>query len=55
MAEELASKYGFPLNIVRLAVNAEDDDDALISENVRVDRIKFLLKVLELLEKNQNI
>lgn len=60
MAEELAAKYGFPLEIVRVAIIAETDEDEEITENERVDRIKFLMKVMDLLEKktqysNENV
>lgn len=55
MAEELAAKYGFPLEIVRLAINAETDEDEAITENERVDRINFLMKVMDLLKKKHNI
>lgn len=54
IAEELSTKYDFSLGIVRLAINAETDEDDGITEEERVARIKFLMNVMELLEKDQS-
>lgn len=53
-AEELAQKYGFPLDICRLAINAETNDEE-ISETIRVQRIEFLIKVLDLLQRGERM
>lgn len=52
-AEAIADKYGFPLELCRLAINAETSDEDT-SESTRVQRIEFLLKVLDLLNRSHS-
>lgn len=49
----MSQKYDIPLKICQLTIDAEFNDEN-VPEEVRVDRARFILRVLNLFDRIQN-
>lgn len=52
-AENLSTKYGIPYAICKLVIDAEYNDEN-VTEEARVERARFLMRVLELFDRIRN-